>query len=134
MSQQKSIINDIKFGLLSDYEIYWLKERLEAEKQKRKEKPEEYIEAIRCDDGSEGFYVKVEDFERIPAEDLKEYIRQTLIDHDGEIGFSKDNFEKEEYAQSCARYEWQFDEECEEDEDLDEEEEDNDDINDFKNK
>jgi hypothetical protein len=126
-------LEDIKFGLLSDYELYYLIGRAEREREIRKQNPSEYFDVIYCNDGSEGFYVKEDDFHKIDGEELKDYIGQSLACGSG-ISFSVLKLEKQEYLTSCARYEWQFDDGSNTeplDDDIDDDESD---INDFKNK
>jgi hypothetical protein len=125
-------IDKINFGLLSEYELDYLISRAKYQIDTRKKNPSEYLDVIYCNDGSEGFYVKKDDFHKIDAEELKEYIANTL-DYGG-ISFSIIKVDKKEYLESCARYEWQFGdgsntEPLDEDNDDDES-----DINDFKNK
>lgn len=98
-------LDDIKFGLLSEYELSWLKSKIEREAEKRKQKPSEYISVVCCNDGSEGFYCKKEDFHRIPSDQLHAYIAQTL-GHGSEIRFTLEEIDKKEYMENCARYEW----------------------------
>lgn len=98
-------LDDIKFGLLSEYELSWLKSKIERETEKRNEKPGEYFSIVCCEDGSEGFYCKKEDFHRIPSDELHAYISQTLGYGSG-ISFSLEEMDKQEYMEHCARYEW----------------------------
>jgi hypothetical protein len=108
-------IDEIKFGLLSEHELNWLKNKIEREKENRNTKAEEYIDVIYANDGCEGFYCKVEKFHEINSKELHQYIIQTL-EQGSEIGFSVDKVSIEEYNENCKRYEWNFDD-AEEDED-----------------
>ena len=100
-------VNDIKFGLLTESELRWLIERVESEKEKRETQPGEYIDVVCCEDGSEGFYCKKEDFHKIPSDQLHAFISETLAYGSG-VGFTLESMEKKEYTDNCARYEWQF--------------------------
>lgn len=99
---------EIKFGLLSEEEIYFLKNKLIYELEQRERSPEEYYEVVRADDGSEGFYCKTEDFGRINSEELHEQIALTLS-QGSSILFSIEKIEKNNYDESCKQYEWHFD-------------------------
>lgn len=105
-----SKIDEINFGLLSETEIYFLEQKLTREKEKRKKTPEEYIKVIRGDDGSEGFFCKIEDFPKINAEELQIYIAQTLS-QGSNMSFSLIEVTVEDYNSHCKRYEWEFSEE-----------------------
>jgi hypothetical protein len=100
-------IDGIKFGLLTEQDLLTLKHRVEMEEKKRIKKPEEYFSVIRAEDGCEGFYCKYEQLNEIDAEELKEYIAQTL-ESGSEITFSLEKIEKKEYVEHCQRYEWSF--------------------------
>lgn len=102
-----SNLSDIKFGLLSEHEINWLKNSLSREINKRAEKPKEYIDVIFADDGSEGFYCPEERFGEIPSVALHRQIMTTL-GHGSSITFSSEKIEKIEYQTNCAQYEWNF--------------------------
>jgi len=100
-------IDDIDFGLLNEYELSWLQGRVKREIEKREEKPEEYMEVVYANDGSEGFYCPVEKFHLIPSDQLHGYIAQTLT-QGSTISFSVDKVEINDYKQNAARYEWNF--------------------------
>ena len=104
-------IEDIKFGLLTDQELNFLEHYIIKERENRKENnPEEYIDVVYARDGCEGFYCKKENFHKINSVELHGYISQTLR-HGSDISFTLEKFSVTEYAEHCARYEWQFDEE-----------------------
>lgn len=101
------LLGDIQYGLLSDYELYWLQEKVESEKNKRKNKAQEHVDVIYADDGSEGMFCRRENFHKIPSDQLHEYITETL-DHGSSVTFSLEKYEKNEYMMNCAQYEWQL--------------------------
>ena len=100
-------IEEIKFGILTESELFFLEQKVKRETERRKTKPEEYIKVIRAEDGSEGFYVIAEDFHKIKSEELHEYIAQTLS-FGSSITFSLEEYEKKDYEENGKRYEWNF--------------------------
>lgn len=105
-------LEEIKFGRLTEHEIFFLQQKLKYETERRNKKPEEYYEVIYADDGSEGFYCKVEDFEKIKPEELHRQIALTL-EQGSTISFSVEKIEKKEYDEHCKHYEWAFGDEDE---------------------
>lgn len=103
-------LDEINFGLLTEHEIFFLEQKVKREVERRKQQPEEYIQVVRADDGSEGFYVKVEDFAKVNSDDLHIYIAQTL-EQGSQINFSLEQIEKEQAEDVLKRYGWVFDEE-----------------------
>jgi len=105
------IVEEIKFGILTDAELFFLKSKVEREQENRKraeqEKSDKYVDVIYADDGSEGFYCPVDKWHKIPSEQLHGYISQTL-QHGSSITFTRETFELKEYQESAARYEWRF--------------------------
>lgn len=100
-------LDEIKFGMLSENELYWLRRRIEQEETNRKKQTDEYVKVIRAEDGSEGFYVKAEDFFKIKSDELHEYIAQTL-NHGSTVTFTLEDYEKKDYEENAKPYEWNF--------------------------
>jgi len=100
-------LEEIKFGTLTENELYFLGQKVKFETERRKTKPEEYFDVVRSDDGSEGFYCKIEDFGKIKSEELHEHISLTLS-QGSSISFSIEKVEKNDYNEYCKRYEWNF--------------------------
>lgn len=100
-------LEEIKFGTLTQSELYFLQEKVKRETERRKTKPEEYFDVVHGNDGCEGFYCKVEDFGKIKSEELHRQISITLS-QGSSISFSIEKVEKNDYNEYCKRYEWDF--------------------------
>ena len=102
----------INLVMMDEYELSNLKTRIENEEYRRKQKQDEFFDVVHIDDGCEGAYCKLEKFDDIPAEDLKEYINNTLED-DSQVVFSIIKVTEEDYNENFKRYEWEFNQDSE---------------------
>lgn len=88
---------------LSVYEFDHFKRIFEEEEERRNEPEFELIEAIYFDDGCEGWYMTMDDFEEKAREkdkygyDLMDIIINTLVEHYGHLTITKEKFTKESF-------------------------------------
>lgn len=88
---------------LSEDEFNYFKQCIKDEEERRTEPEFETVEAFYFDDGCEGWYMTVDDFEEKAREkdeydtDLMDVIVQTLLEHSGELHISKGKYTKESF-------------------------------------
>ena len=97
----KKIENLSDIQSLSDREFEWLKQAIDGEEKRRGTPEFETVELIRIDDGCEGFYMDVHDFDKCARDkgecdyDLIRLIEQTVIEQGSAIEIYKEKFPKD---------------------------------------